>query len=193
MSEPQDRQEPKGPEITRVLRAAASGDAEASDRLWELVERELRSLAGRLMKSEKAGHTLQATAVVHEAFLQLQGDLPELNDRRHFLAIAARVMRRVLVEHARRRDAAKRGGDWERVSLAGVGEGAETVGDERILALHEALEKLAELSEIRAAVVEEHWFGGMTFDEIAAHHGLSTRQARQHWLEARAWLQSRMK
>ncbi|MEM7247486.1 MAG: ECF-type sigma factor [Acidobacteriota bacterium] len=179
-------------DITQVLRAAASGDSDARDQLWALVERELRSMAGRLMKREKVGHTLQPTAVVHEAFLQLGGDLPELNDRRHFLAIAARVMRRVLVDHARRRDAAKRGGSWDRVSLSGLPGQEGVLGDEQLLALHQALEDLAKLSERRAAVVEQHWFGGMTFDEIGALHDIPGWRAKEDWADARAWLRTRM-
>ncbi|MEM7248594.1 MAG: ECF-type sigma factor [Acidobacteriota bacterium] len=182
----------KAGEATAALKAAVAGDLEARDRLWGLLEGELRSLAGRLMRSEKTGHTLQPTAVVHEAFLQLGKELPDLNDRRHFLAIAAKVMRRVLVQHARRRDAAKRGGEWERVQLDDMPGADLGVGEIDVLALHQALERLAELSERQASIVELRWFGGLTFDEIAAHHEISPTTAKEDWAGARTWLRREM-
>lgn len=179
-------------EITRLLAAVSAGEKSAWDQLVPTVHAELKKVAIGLMKAERAGHTLQPTALVHEAFLRLVGqDAVAWNGRRHFYAAAAQAMRRLLVDHARRRDADKRGGEWSRVSLAGEIPSSDGV-DVDALALHEALEALAALSPRQAQVVELRYFGGLTLEEVAEHLGLTLRQVKGDWLLARTWLYRRL-
>lgn len=181
---------------TTLLREMADGRDEAADELLELVHGELRALAGALFRQERPGHTLQPTALVHEAWMRLVGGAqPDYANKTHFLAIAARTMRRVLVEHARRRDAAKRGGDLARVTLD---ETSGPMGEDPalgidVLALHEALEKLAELDPRQARIVELRWFGGLTVPEVAEAIGIATRTVELDWTMARAWLQRELR
>ena len=183
---------PREGEITRLLEAVNEGRREAWEELLPAVYDELRKVAGGLMKAERAGHTLQPTALVHEAYVRLAGQRGEWDGRRHFFAAAAGAMRRLLVDHARRRDAEKRGGDWARVSLAAAGSAPGAVVDVDVLALHEALELLAERSERQARVVELRYFGGLTLEEAAEHLGITPRQAKGDWLVARTWLFKRL-
>jgi RNA polymerase sigma factor (TIGR02999 family) len=171
-------------EVTQLLQAARSGDSEALDRLVPLVYEELRALAKRELYRETPGHTLHATALVHEAYLKLAGSGMPAADRTHFLAIAARSMRQVLVDHARRRKAVKRGGDLVRTTLTDVGGHMEFRPDE-LIALDEALERL---DPRQRQIVEFRFFADMEEREIAEVLGVSDRTVRREWVKARAWL-----
>ncbi|MEM7246252.1 MAG: ECF-type sigma factor [Acidobacteriota bacterium] len=178
-------------ELAGLLRDLRDGRVEARDRLIELVHDELRAIAGALMRSERRGHSLQPTALLSEAWLRLFGDrVPEWNDRRHFFAVAASTMRRVLVDHARERAAEKRGAGWHRLSLDSAGGGAVSgPQDVDVLALHQALERLQELHERQARVIELRWFGGLTLEEAAEELQVSSWTVKQDWLVGRAWLE----
>jgi len=177
-------------EVTRLLSAIQQGDELATAKLLPLVYEELRRLARSHMANERGDHTLQATALVHEAYLRLIGDArPEWNGRGHFFAAAAEAMRRILIEHARAKNALKRGGQQERVPLLDVDpivmpcENAED-----LLALDEALDKLAEQDAAKAELVKLLYFAGLNLEEAAAAQGISRTTAYRHWLFARAWL-----
>lgn len=175
-------------DVTRLLAAARAGDTDAVDRLVPRLYSELRGLARRQLARERAGHTLQATALVHEAYMKLVGPgQPDWQDRAHFLAVAARAMRQVLVDHARRRDAAKRGGDWQRTSL-GHNQPAEDARFDELVALDRALDALDEVDPRARQVVEFRYFAGMTGEEIGEVLGLSSRTVERDWVRARAWL-----
>lgn len=183
--------EPKG-DVTRLLEAWGEGDRGAVDRLVPLVYDELRLLARQRMAGERPGHTLQTTALIHEAFL----DLVRLKriawqDRAHFFAIAARAMRRVLVDHAERRNALKRGGKRRPVPLDEV-----TLADEHhveeILAIDQALRRLEALNERHCRVVECRVFGGLGVKETAETLGISPATVKRDWTVARAWLNSEL-
>ena len=170
--------------VAALLAAARGGDPGALDRLLPVVYSDLRAVAEREMRRESPGHTLQPTALVHEAYLRLGGAAGSAADRTHFLAIAARAMRQVLVDHARRRGAAKRGGGAPPVTLTdGIGGGP--CDAEEILALDRALEAL---DPRQRQVVECRFFAGMEESEIASALGLSERTVRRDWAKARAWL-----
>lgn len=174
--------------ITDLLRRHRAGDRGALDEVIPLVYNELNRAARRQLRGEPVGHTLSATALVHEAYLRL-ADLRELEwqDRAHFLAVAARAMRRVLVDHARRHRADKRGGGDRPVSL----DEALIVADENmetVLAVDHALNRLVTLSPRLAQVVEYRFFGGLTEDETAAALGVTPRTVQRDWVKARGWL-----
>jgi RNA polymerase sigma factor (TIGR02999 family) len=172
-------------EVTRLLRAANEGEGAALERLVPLVYDDLRRLAQRQLGREYGERTLNATALVHESFLKLGAIGLVARDRAHFLAIAARAMRQVLVDHARDRKAAKRGGGvWERTTLTDGAWAAEFDPD-GMLMLDEAL---AELEPRQRQVVECRFFGGMEEQEIAAALGVSERTVHRDWIKARAWL-----
>lgn len=180
----EERERPTG-DVTRLLVAARQGDRAAVDRLVPLVYDELRELADRQLRRERPGHTLHATGLVHEAYVKLAGGgAIGAADRTHFLAIAARAMRQVLVDHARRRQAVKRGGGWAVTTLT---DGAQVVEfrAEEMLALDRAM---GELDERQRSVVEYRFFGGMEEREIAEALGVSERTVRREWVKARAWL-----
>jgi RNA polymerase sigma factor (TIGR02999 family) len=176
-------------EVTRILRSLDLDDRGQAERLIELVYDELRTLAARQMRRERDDHTLRPTALVHEAYLRLV-DAPDVSfeGRGHFFGCAARAMRQILVDHARRRLTDKRGGGWERVTLEGE-IGAEDAFVAEILDLHTALEKLAVNDEALAALVELRFFAGLTLDETAEARGVSRRKAAKDWSVARLWLQ----
>ena len=178
--------------VTDLLRglATAGDDAEERrDRLYRLIYDDLHDVAAALMRVERPGHTLQPTALVHEAYLRLVHDGRTWEERSHFLGIATRVMRQVLVDHARARGRAKRGGDWQRITLEeGLGAGSTPGPDVDVLAMHEALDKLAALSERQARIVEMRFFGGLTMQEIADVLELGTTTVENNWATARAWL-----
>lgn len=175
-------------EVTRLLRAWRDGDAAALEALAPLVYAELRRLAEARMRRERPDHTLQATALVHEAFLRLTGsDAPAWEDRTHFFAVAARVMRRLLVDHARARGYAKRGGGVRRVSLDEAVELSEEPGED-LLALDAALTRLAALDPRQHQVVELRFFGGLSVEETAEVLGVSAVTVKRDWRAARAWL-----
>jgi RNA polymerase sigma factor (TIGR02999 family) len=173
---------------TLCLRALSDGDRAAAERLFPMVYEELRALAGSFMKRESAGHTLQPTAVVHEAYLKLiDQERANWRDRAHFMAVAAQAIRRVLIDHARRRQAAKRGGDRCRLTLDEAIAPAAT-REVDFLAIDDALGRLAELHERQARVVELRFFGGLNIEEAAAVLGISRATVTDDWAVARAWL-----
>ena len=172
-------------EVTRLLLAAHEGEAGALDRLLPLVYEDLRRLARRQLGYEYVERTLNPTALVHESYLKLGRSAMAAHDRAHFLAIAARAMRQVLVDHARDRKAAKRGGGaWERTTLTD-GAWAGEFDPDGVLALDDALGRL---EPRQRQVVECRFFGGMEEQEIAAALGVSERTVHRDWLKARAWL-----
>lgn len=176
---------PNTGEITRLLGGARHGDREALDRIVAVLYDELRELAQRQIRRERVGHTLGATALVHEAYARLAGASVPAQDRAHFLALAARAMRQVLVDHARRSLARKRGGGWKRTTLGDrLGSSAE-LDPAEIIALDDALESL---EPRQRHVVECRFFGGMEEKEIAAALGVTERTVRRDWVKARAWL-----
>lgn len=172
-------------EATRLIRHVREGRPEAFDRLVGVLYDELKAVAARQLRRERADHTLHATALVHEAYIKLVDNnrLP-VQDRAHFLAIAARAMRQILIDHARRRNAGKRGGDWERTTLT-AGHVTFEFDPAELLALDAAME---ELEERQRKVVEYRFFGGMEETEIAEVLGISERTVRRDWVKARAWL-----
>jgi RNA polymerase sigma factor (TIGR02999 family) len=187
---PSGRPTPSGSpnEVTRLLRAWSSGDSAALDALFPLVYAELRRQAERAMRREAAGHTLQPTGLVHEAFLRMVGPAPaSLESRAQFFGIAGRCMRRVLVDHARARQAAKRGGAAGAITLSDCDALAEEPEPE-VLGLHEALEKLETTDPELSRLVELRYFGGLTIDETAAALEISPATVKREWAVARAWL-----
>jgi len=175
-------------EVTRILNAIKEGDAKAAEQLLPLVYNELRRLAAHKMAGEASGHTLQPTALVHEAWLRLAGPHPERWDNRaHFFAAAAEAMRRILVEHARRKQSLKRGGGLEREELHDSLLVLASPPDE-LLAVHEALDQFAREDPQAAELVKLRYFVGMTMEEAAAALGLGKRTAESLWTYARVWL-----
>src|SRR5436305_8372968 len=174
--------------ITKLLQTWSDGDPEAAQRVLPLVYEELRNIACRQLRRERGGHTLQATAVVHEAYLRLQGQAGfEWPSRAHFFAFAAHLIRRILVDHARHRNRAKRGGGLERVTLAEAADLAPERAPD-LVALDAALTSLEALDCRKAAVVELRFFAGLTLDETAEHLGVSPETVGREWRRARAWL-----
>lgn len=175
-------------DVTLILEAISAGDRAQVDRLATLVYDDLRALAADYMKREPEGHTLEPTGLVNEAFLKLVDQKRVTwKNRSHFFAVGAQIMRRILVDHARRRRQRKRGGGWRRVRLPEDLQLAPS-RDEDVLALDEALAKLQEVDPGRAKVVELRFFGGLTLDETAEALGLSKRTIQNHWTVCRAWL-----
>jgi len=181
-------------EVTRILGAAQQGDPTAADQLLPLVYDELRRLAAQRMANEAAGHTLQPTALVHDAWLRLAGkDANEqFANRAHFFAAAAEAMRRILIERARRKGAGKRGGNWQRIDLDKVDIAAEA-DDDTLLLVNEALEKLAREDANAAEIAKLRFFGGLTLDEAAQVLGVTERTANRYWAFARVWLFDEMR
>ncbi len=176
-------------DVTRILSAIEHGDPHAAAQLLPLVYDELRTLAVQKLAQEKPGQTLQATALVHEAYLRLVGDgeEPRWDNRRHFFAAAAEAMRRILVENARRKKTHKHGGDRQRQDL----EAEALVAPEPevdLLALDAALHRLAEQDPLKARFVELRYFAGLTGDQAAADLGMSASSADRLWVYTRAWL-----
>jgi RNA polymerase sigma factor (TIGR02999 family) len=178
---------PSPGDITRWLREWSQGDEAALDRLMPAVYGELRRLAAGRLRRERGDHTLETAALVHEAYLRLveQAHVKWAN-RAHFLAVAARMMRRVLVDHARRRRYLKRGGAVRRLEIADLDEVPARGRD--WLALDDALNRLAALDQVQSRIVEMHFFGGLTHEEIAAVLGVSVPTVVRRWRAARAWL-----
>jgi RNA polymerase sigma factor (TIGR02999 family) len=175
-------------EVTGLLRAWSGGDNYALSRIIELVYPELREIARRCLSGERPGHTMQATALVHEAYLRLV-DIRRIRwqDRAHFLAVGARVMRRVLVDYARARDCAKREGAVRRAAFdEALLFSAEP--DPMVVRLDEALEKLTGFDSRKAQIVEMRYFGGLTADEIAAVLRISPQSVHRDWSLAKSWL-----
>lgn len=175
-------------EVTRILRAVGQGEAKAADELLSMVYDELRRLAARQMASEPPGQTLQPTALVHEAWLRLSsGHNPRFNNRAHFFTAASEAMRRILIENARRKKAARHGGGQQRVDIETLNLAAETKDDE-LLAVHEALDGLAVEDPQKAELVKLRYFVGLTIEEAADVLGISSATAKRQWTFARAWL-----
>jgi RNA polymerase sigma factor (TIGR02999 family) len=180
-------------DVTRILSAIEHGDPDAAVQLLPLVYEELRQLAARSLAREKPGQTLQATALVHEAYLKLVGlgAGPHWNGRGHFFGAAAEAMRRILVDNARRKASAKAGGGRERVDLAGVDPAAEGPGVD-LLALHDALDRLEALDRRKADLVKLRFFAGLTNAQAAEALGISASTADNDWAYARSWLRLAM-
>jgi RNA polymerase sigma factor (TIGR02999 family) len=179
--------------VSQLLRAHRDGDHEALERLVPLVYDELRRIAARQLRREREGHTLQPTALVNEAYLRLvQYEDLEYKDRAHFVGIAARLMRQVLVDHARTRAADKRGGHRERVTLDEAVALQPGHGDVDLLALDDALRQLSERDDRLARLVELRYFGGMSIEETAEVLGTSTATVKRDWATARVWLRRLM-
>jgi RNA polymerase sigma factor (TIGR02999 family) len=175
-------------DVTRILNAIERGDPKATDELLPLVYEELRLLAAQRLSHEAPGQTLQATALVHEAYLRLVGDEPQTwNSRGHFFAAAAEAMRRILVENARRRKSSKHGGDRQRIGLTDADPASDGPGDD-LLALDEALTKLAAAEPAIADLVKLRYFAGLTIEQVAQIQGISRRSVIDHWAYARSWL-----
>ncbi|HEX9959862.1 MAG TPA: sigma-70 family RNA polymerase sigma factor [Pyrinomonadaceae bacterium] len=180
--------QPASQEITRLLLAWGSGDKAALDALMPIVHEELRRLAKRYMRRQNPGHTLQTTALVNEAYLRLiDSSRVRWQDRTHFFAISARLMRRVLVDFARAGNSLKRGGEQIQITLDERIE-APFEKEMNLVELDEALQKLAKLSQRQSRIVELRYFGGLSEEEIAETLEISTRTVRRDWNLARAWL-----
>jgi RNA polymerase sigma factor (TIGR02999 family) len=173
-------------DVTRILSAIEQGDPHAAEQLLPLVYGELRRLAAARMAAERPDHTLDATALVHEAYLRLVGD-QHFENRRHFFATAAEAMRRILIENARRRRRQKRGGELKRFDLDAVPLAAPE-NDVRLLALDAALDRFAAIEPLKAELLKLRSFGGLSLDEAAAMLGVSPSTADRWWAYARAWL-----
>jgi RNA polymerase sigma factor (TIGR02999 family) len=176
-------------EVTRILSAIEQGDSHAAEQLLPLVYDELRRLAGQKMSKEKPGQTLQATVLVHEAYLRLV-DVDQAqpwDSRRHFFAAAAEAMRRILIENARRKKQAKRGGERKRVDLKDI-DVVDTASPEALLIINDALDKLAREDAEAAQLVKLRYFAGFSIEEAAESIGISRSKAYEHWAYARARL-----
>ena len=185
---------PRANDVTGLLLSWREGDAEALDRLVPLVYDELRRVARGHLRREAPGHSLQATALVHEVFLRLvDADRLTPMSRTHFFAISARLMRQILVDHARRKRADKRGGGATVISLDEVGPaGAQTSSGVDVLALNEALDALSSFDARQCRVVEMRFFAGLNIPETADALGISTATVEREWAMAKAWLHQRL-
>lgn len=173
--------------ITCLLQKVREGDSGAFDRLMPLVYDELREIARRQLQKERPGHTLDTSALAHEAYLKLVGEAVDWKNRAHFFVLTARAMRQILIDYARKRNAQKRGGDWTRTTLSPRHLRIDVQMGE-LLALDEVLDRLNDLDERASRVVELRFFGGMTEDEVAEVLDVSTRTVQRDWKKARAWL-----
>ncbi|MGB0715807.1 MAG: sigma-70 family RNA polymerase sigma factor [Phycisphaerae bacterium] len=180
------------PDATQILNDAETHDhARIADRLFPIVYDELRNLAAKALRSERANHTLQPTALVHEVFLKLvDQSRVDWKGRTHFFAVGAQAMRRILIDHARGVAREKRGGQWNRVDLSGVDVGAEPEVD--VEGLENVLSELATLDPVQAQIVELRFFGGLTVDDVAQCLGVSKRKVEGDWTHAKAWLRTRL-
>jgi len=173
--------------VTQLLGQWRGGDEQALERLTPMVYDELRRVAARCLRRERTGHTLPPTALVHEAYIQLMGGSVDCRDRSHFLAMAGRLMRQILVQHARKRKAAKRGGNGVRLEMSETITAVAGKAPE-ILAVDEALDALASVDGAKSRLVESRYFGGLTNEEIAEAEGLSLRSVERHLQLAQAWM-----
>jgi RNA polymerase sigma factor (TIGR02999 family) len=175
-------------DVTRVIDAIQHGDRKAADELLPLVYEELRKLAAYRMANEAAGHTLQPTALVHEAWLRLVGEEnPKFAGRAHFFAAAAEAMRRILIDRARSKKALRHGGGQVRVDIEQI-DLASPASDDMLLAINDALEKLAAQDPVEAELVKLRYFAGRTLEETANLLNISERTAGNYWAHARTWL-----
>jgi len=174
-------------DITRLLQAMRSGDADAEAELMRLIYPELQRLAAAYLRRESPDHSLQATELINELYLRLAGSPHEFENSAHFRAVAAHGMRNILVDRARARRAGKRGGEVRKIGFDGLEIGSPAM-DERVLALEEALSRLSEWDARQARVVQLRFFGGMTEEEIGEVLGMSARTVKRDWRHARDWL-----
>lgn len=180
-------------DVTRILNAIERGDARAADELLPLVYEELRLLAAQRLSQEKPGQTLQATALVHEAYIRLlEGADQNWSSRGYFFNAAAEAMRRILIENARRKKSGKRGGDRRKIELSETNLTIESPSDD-LLALDEALNRFSAEEPSIADLVKLRYFGGLTIDQVAEIQGISRRTAVDHWAYARSWLARQVK
>jgi RNA polymerase sigma factor (TIGR02999 family) len=177
-------------DVTRILSAIEQGDPKAAEQLLPLVYDELRKLAAQRLANEKPGQTLQATALVHEAYLRLVGD-QQFDNRGHFFAAAAEAMRRIVVEAARRKQRAKHGGGWERVDVE-LADLPTSLPPKELLALDEAIGRLEQVDPVKARLVTLRYFSGMTIEQAAEALNISRVTAHRYWTFARAWLHREM-
>jgi RNA polymerase sigma-70 factor (ECF subfamily) len=178
---------PEKGEVTQLLNEMAKGDSGAAEKLLPLVYSELHRLAAAYMRRERPDHTLQATALINEAYLRLSGENAEWNSREHFIGMAANVMRHVLVDYARAHNAKQRDGGMKRVEMQDdLAISPEKL--EEVLSLHEALKTLESLHPRQGKVVELRYFGGLSVDQIASLLGVSQRSVKRDWSLARIWL-----
>jgi RNA polymerase sigma factor (TIGR02999 family) len=181
-------------DVTALLRAWSKGDADAGERLLPIVYGELRRQAARLLRRERRDHTLQPTALVHETYLRLvEQRAADWRSRAQFFAVAAQAMRRILVDHARRHGARKRGGSWDRITLDETRRAWPGEPDVDVLALEEALSELASIDADKVRLVELRFFAGLSLDETAAVLGVSESTVTREWRLARAWLFRRLR
>jgi len=180
-------------DVTELLSAWRGGDQNALERLIPIVYADLRRIAGRYMRSENDGHTLQATALVHEAFLRLTRERERTwENRAHFFGVSAQIMRNLLVDHARRVSRKKRGGDAVEIQLD-VGAELSAVDPEELLALDAALQRLGEVDPRSSRIVELRYFVGLTNEEIAEVIGVSEKTVKREWSTAKAWLRAELR
>ena len=180
-------------DVTRILEAVQRGEADAANELLPLVYQELRRMAAYKMSHEPAGHTLQATALVHEAWMRLVGSKsPRFENRAHFFSAAAEAMRRILIDRARRKLTQRHGGSLERVNLDGQNLAAPAA-DEQLLAVHEVLDNLTKDHPAQAEVVKLRYFVGMTNEETAEALGISVATVKNYWTFARTWIFNEIK
>jgi RNA polymerase sigma-70 factor (ECF subfamily) len=180
-------------EVTVLLGQLKLGRKEALPKLMPLVYRELRRLAGHYLRDERIGHTLQPTALVHEAYLRLvDQNRADWQNRAQFMGVAAQLMRRILVDYARERAAAKRGGGAVRIDEEGFDLGATPRQSEEVLAVDEALARLSEMDPQQAQIVEMRYFGGLSVEEAAEALGISPLTVKRDWAIAKAWLRSEL-
>ncbi|MCT4624790.1 MAG: sigma-70 family RNA polymerase sigma factor [Schleiferiaceae bacterium] len=181
-------------EITKILKGLNSGDTKAANELFPILYDELKDMAGKYMHFENNNHTLQATSLVHEAYLKLlDQDKVDWKGRTHFLAVSAQAMRRLLVDHARTKSRKKRGGDQKKVGVEVIEWSVldPEIG-EHVLAVDEALKKLTELNPLHAKIVEMRFFTGMTVQEVADELGVSKRKVESEWTMIKAWLRKEL-
>jgi len=180
-------------EVTRILSAIDQGDPHAAEQLLPLVYDELRKLAAQRLAQEKPGQTLQATALVHEAYLRLvdMDEAQHWNSRGHFFAAAAEAMRRILIESARSKSREKRGGDWQRVDFEEL-DVTTSITPDQLIALDDALVVLAARDPLAGELVKLRYLAGLALDQAAAALGISTATAYRHWAYARAWLRNEL-
>jgi RNA polymerase sigma-70 factor (ECF subfamily) len=180
-------------DVTALLLAWSEGDAEAREQLIPIVYGELRRMAGRALRRDRSDLTLQPTVLVHELYQRLIDQRRvKWRDRSHFYAVAASLMRRIVVDHARRRKALRRGGTSPRVSLDGASEALVAQPEVDVIALDDALQELGRLSDVQARIVELRFFAGLSGDETAEALGISRRTVTRDWAVARAWLYRRL-
>lgn len=178
----------QNPEVTRILNAASDGDAQAAEELIPLLYGELRKLAAWRLQKEAAAHTLQATALVHEAYIKLSPGDACWENRKHFFSAAAEAMRRILIDRARKRKAIRHGGELNRTEFVEADISGPSHDDDELLSINELLDRFAEIEPRKAELVKLRYFVGMTIEEAADALGISPPTAKRDWTFAKAWL-----